>query len=201
MIEGRGVDVLLQNPYTFPFELDHFDLVVSSSCFEHTDMFWVSFLEMVRVTKRGGYIYINAPSNGAFHRYPRDNWRFYPDSGRALEIWAQRQNSPVVLIECLTLRRRKHMWNDCVLVFRKEPSIQGIPGKLMCDHFTDAQNITRIGSHSILNFSEETEDMELAARLSRHPGLLRVFSMLVSVITAFRRAISAIRRRADASIT
>jgi SAM-dependent methyltransferase len=161
MVQGRGVDVLLENPYTFPFDVDEFDLIVSSSCFEHTDMFWVTFLEMVRVTKPGGYIYINAPSNGKFHRYPRDNWRFYPDCGRALEMWAQRQNSPVLLMECLTLRRKNDTWNDCVLVFRKEPSARQPPAKLMCDHFTNAQNITRVGSDEIFNFSESTEDMEL----------------------------------------
>jgi SAM-dependent methyltransferase len=162
MVRGHGVDVLLENPYTFPFDVDEFDLVVSSSCFEHTDMFWVTFLEMVRVTKPGGYIYINAPSNGMFHRYPRDNWRFYPDCGRALEMWAQRQNNPVLLMECLTLRRKNDIWNDCVLVFRKEPSMRQAPAKLMCDHFSNAQNITRFGSGEILNFSEKTEDMELS---------------------------------------
>ena len=28
--------------------------------------------------------YLNAPSNGEFHRYPVDCWRFYPDAGGAL---------------------------------------------------------------------------------------------------------------------
>jgi len=85
-----------------------------------------------------------------------------------LEIWAQRQDSPVLLMECLTLRRWRDVWNDCVLVFRKEPPVREAPTKLMCDHFTNAQNITRIGSDNILNFSEKTEDMELIARFLMH---------------------------------
>jgi SAM-dependent methyltransferase len=161
VVQGPGVDVLLENPYAFPFDGNEFDLIVSSSCFEHNDMFWVTFLEMVRVTKPGGYIYINAPSNGVFHRHPRDSWRFYPDCGRALEMWAQRQNSPVLLMECLTLRRKNDIWNDCILVFRKEPSARQVPAKLMSDHFTNARNITRLGNVEILNYSQMTEDMEL----------------------------------------
>jgi SAM-dependent methyltransferase len=188
LAEGRGVDVLLQDPYTFPFDADEFDLVVSSSCFEHTDFFWLTFLEMVRVTKSGGYLYINAPSNGIVHRYPRDNWRFYPDSGRALEAWARRQNSPVLLMECLTLRRKRDIWNDCVLVFHKGPSVQNPPRKLICDHFSDAQNITRFDRPKILNPSGMTEDMELISLTLAHPKLSRVFSRLGRIITRFQHA-------------
>ena len=67
------------------------------------------------------------------------------------------------------------IWNPCVLVFRKEPSMRQAPAKLMCDHFSNAQNITRLGSDEILNFSEKTEDMELMSLLTAHPRLLRIF--------------------------
>jgi len=40
--------------------------------FEHDVMFWESFLELVRVLRPGGLLYLNAPSNTAFHRYPLD---------------------------------------------------------------------------------------------------------------------------------
>ena len=83
-IEGKGVDVVLDDPYSFPLETKSFDIVVSSSCFEHSEMFWLTFLEMLRITKDDGLIYINAPSNAAYHRYPVDCWKFYPDSGLAL---------------------------------------------------------------------------------------------------------------------
>src|SRR5689334_5959147 len=72
LVPGAGVDVVLGDPTKLPFEDNSFDAVVSTSCFEHDPMFWESFLEAVRVTAAGGYIYINAPSNGDYHRHPMD---------------------------------------------------------------------------------------------------------------------------------
>lgn len=85
---GRGVDRVLDDPYRLPFDDGVADAVVSSSCFEHVDMFWLTFNEILRVLRPGGLFYLNAPSNGAFHRYPVDCWRFYPDAGDALVRWA-----------------------------------------------------------------------------------------------------------------
>src|SRR6266481_4259011 len=96
---GAGVDVVLKDPNKLPFEPNSFDATVSSSCFEHDQMFWLTFLEMARVTKHGGFIYINAPSNGFYHSYPYDNWRFYPDSGLALTEWAKTDGLRLQLIE------------------------------------------------------------------------------------------------------
>ena len=42
---GRGVDIVLTDPHTLPFDDAKFDLVVSSSVFEHSQLFWLSFLE------------------------------------------------------------------------------------------------------------------------------------------------------------
>ena len=65
---GRGVDVVLDDPYRLPFADQSIDAVVSSSCFEHVEMFWLSFNEILRVLKPPGLFYLNAPSNGDFHR-------------------------------------------------------------------------------------------------------------------------------------
>jgi hypothetical protein len=43
--------------------------------------------------------------------------------------------------------------------------MQETPSKLMCDHFVDAQNISRIGRDAIINFSDSTEDMELFEKM------------------------------------
>src|SRR5438045_8769497 len=67
---GCVVDLVLSDPYTYPFDADSFEAVVSSSCFEHDPMFWLTFLEMCRVVRCGGFIYLNVPSNGLFHRHP-----------------------------------------------------------------------------------------------------------------------------------
>ena len=49
---GIGVDVVLDDPYTYPFDDNSFDVCVSSSCLEHSEFFWLSFLEMVRVVAK-----------------------------------------------------------------------------------------------------------------------------------------------------
>ena len=72
---GRNVDVV-GSAHEMPFSDESFDIIISSSCFEHDDMFWVTFLEICRVLKKDGLIYIQAPSTGPYHGYPTDCWRF-----------------------------------------------------------------------------------------------------------------------------
>lgn len=87
---GKGVDIVLETPYKFPFQDNTFDILVSSSCFEHSEMFWITFLECLRILKPNGIFYANVPSTWMkFHRFPVDCWRFYPDAGKALETWAR----------------------------------------------------------------------------------------------------------------
>ena len=158
---GSGVDVVLSDPYTYPFEPDSYDFVVSSSCLEHDQMFWLSFAEMCRVLKAGGFIYLNVPSNGLFHRYPTDNWRFYPDSGLALAVWGRRNGHPIHLVESFIGRRRQDIWNDCVMVFAKGDAPR--PLSLLADLFPRSFNI-RVGEQETFsNYSQHTEDMTLRA--------------------------------------
>lgn len=81
---GPGVDVVLRSPYRLPFATGSVDLVLSGQAFEHVEFFWLTWLEMLRVLKPGGMIFLIAPSRGPEHRYPQDCWRFYPDGYRAL---------------------------------------------------------------------------------------------------------------------
>lgn len=163
---GPNVDLVLPDPHSFPLPDQAADLVLSSSCMEHDGMFWLTFLEMARITRPGGHIYINTPSNGAVHRYPQDCWRFYPDSGLALEAWARRQGLPVLLLEAMTLRRRRDIWNDCVLVFRREPGPDpALPAKTLADRFPDAMNVRLHGQDALRNPTPLTEDMSIIRRL------------------------------------
>ena len=84
MVAGPNVDIVPASTYQFPLASNSFDLIVSGQTFEHTEFFWVTWLEMVRVTKPNGLIFLIAPSRGPEHRYPQDCWRFYPDGYRAL---------------------------------------------------------------------------------------------------------------------
>jgi SAM-dependent methyltransferase len=84
ILAGPNVDIVLPSPYQFPLTNDYADVIVSGQAFEHIEFFWLSWLEMVRVLKPGGYIFLIAPSRGFEHRYPVDCWRFYADGFRAL---------------------------------------------------------------------------------------------------------------------
>jgi SAM-dependent methyltransferase len=118
--EAKGVDVVITDPYALPFQSESVDVVVSSSCFEHSEFFWLLFLEALRILKPRGLLYINAPANGPYHQYPVDCWRFYPDSGIALQNWARRSGYNTVLLESFTGVKKKDVWNDFVAVFLKD---------------------------------------------------------------------------------
>lgn len=165
---GPNVDLVLPDPHSFPLPDGAADLVLSSSCMEHDSMFWLTFLEMARIVRPGGHIYVNTPSNGAVHRYPLDCWRFYPDSGIALESWARRQGLPVLLLEALTLRRHRDIWNDCVLIFRREPfDGPALPSTPFADHFPNALNVRLHGQEALRNPTALTEDLAIIRNLSQ----------------------------------
>jgi predicted SAM-dependent methyltransferase len=116
MAEGPNVDIVCTNDNT-PFENDSIDVILSSSSFEHDDLFWMTFLEMCRITKPGGLIYINAPSAGPYHGYPGDNWRFYADSWKALAKWADKNDYKVEVLKSYI--DKSEQWCDNVGIFRK----------------------------------------------------------------------------------
>lgn len=117
---GAGVNLVISPVSQLPFPDQTFDAVVSSSCFEHDRMFWVTFLEICRVVKEGGYIYINAPSKGEYHRYPIDAWRFFPDAGIALCAWARSNRYDMNLLESFVAENIPgDFWGDCVMIFGK----------------------------------------------------------------------------------
>ena len=138
-VKAKGVDVVITDPYSLPFEDESVDVVVSSSCFEHSEFFWLLFNEILRILKPTGLLYINVPSNGSFHRYPVDCWRFYPDSGVALQNWGKRSGYNCALLESFVgIRKNKaDVWNDFVAIFVK-------------DEKNSAKYISRIQNASIL---------------------------------------------------
>jgi SAM-dependent methyltransferase len=116
---GKNVDVVLTSPYRLPMSRNSFDVVISGQAFEHIDFFWLTWLEMVRVLKHGGWVFLIVPSRGPEHRYPVDCWRFYPDALDALARLGAMQ-----LVKASTdwepdADPDSAAWGDTVGVFRK----------------------------------------------------------------------------------
>jgi SAM-dependent methyltransferase len=171
-VAGKGVDVVLDDAYSLPFEGEAFDMVVSSSCFEHAEMFWLTFLEALRVLKPKGLFYLNATSSGAFHRHPVDCWRFYPDSGKALIAWARRNGVQAALLESFVSDALDNPlgWTDFVAVFVKSEAHAGDFPRRIVDGFGAFKNGVVAGGASILNYSE----------LSEHQKKLQVIQQIIT---------------------
>lgn len=167
-VSGKGVDVVLEDAYELPFEDGSFDLCVTSSCLEHSRFFWLSFLEIVRVVRAGGLIYLNVPSNGPFHQYPYDYWRFYPDSGLALQDWAKRNGMDAVLLESYVGPMRTGNWADLIAVFTIGGNNAKEFKKAMIDEVVNFTNGRRYSHDGIINRQVFTEDqITIHARFRR----------------------------------
>lgn len=118
--QGKNVDVVLSDPYKYPFPDNFCEVVVSSSCLEHSEFFWMTFLEMSRILKPKGIMYINVPSNCFYHAYPVDCWRFLNDSGLALAKWACFNGIKIQVLESFIGYDDESNNNDYVAIFVKE---------------------------------------------------------------------------------
>lgn len=115
---GPNVDKVLESPYRLPFRSGSVDLVISGQAFEHIKYFWLSWVEMVRVLKPGGMLFLIAPSRGPEHRYPVDCWRFYPDGFQALADYAGLELVEVSTDWEPSPDADSAAWGDTVGVFR-----------------------------------------------------------------------------------
>ena len=165
--DGAGVDLVIDDPYRLPLDDASADIVVSSSCFEHSELFWLVFLEVLRILKPHGVFYLNAPSNGFFHRWPVDCWRFYPDAGHALVTWAKRNNYDPLLLEAFVGDRSQGdvsqggMWNDFVAIFLKDRQHKGLYPHRIISNITGFSNGYNSEVDGILNHSERGPDFSL----------------------------------------
>ncbi len=158
---AKGVDIVLTDPYKLPFPSESLDVIVSSSCFEHSEMFWVLYLEILRTLKPSGLFYLNAPSNGEFHRFPVDCYRFYPDSGNALAKWAQMNGHNSIAIESYTSNQGRSQWNDYVCIFIKDAKhLKSYPRRILhtFSDFTNGSMYSKAGETAFLNPTELQED-------------------------------------------
>jgi len=125
--EGRNVDVKMTKPYRIPLKSGSQDVVITGQVFEHIPFPFASMLEIARVLRPGGLLFMTVPSRG--HRHSKyDLWRFYPDSMRAFAAY-----SDLELLEARTdwppkngrrhdyagIDATMHYWGDTLGVFRK----------------------------------------------------------------------------------
>ena len=173
--EGCGVDIIINDPYSLPFEAESVDIIVCSSVFEHSDFFWLLYLECLRILKPSGLLYVNAPSNGMVHRYPVDSWRFYPDSGLSLVKWAQYNAYQALLLESFIGDKSGPLsgdgiWNDFVAVFLKDEAfafshpnrIKDITGELRHGHSygnnSSTPQLANVSDHDLIMEQKKTID-------------------------------------------
>ena len=164
-VEGHGVDVISTDPYKLPFENESINIVISSSCFEHSELFWLLYLEIMRVLKPEGVFYLSAPNNGCIHRYPVDCWRFYPDAGRALVSWAEMNGFTPALLESFVGNQEGRVmegegWNDFVAVFVKEHANKNLYNDRILNKASQYTNGI-LNSTELLNPSQFSEDQTL----------------------------------------
>jgi len=115
---GDNVDVVLEKPYEFPLIDACHDIVISGQMLEHCEFFWLTFKEMARVLKPGGYMCVIAPKLQKQHRFPVDCWRFQPDGMLALAKWAGITCLRATADHCnFTVMPNRVL--DCVGVFQK----------------------------------------------------------------------------------
>ena len=157
-VEGSGVDIKLDDPYKLPFADNSVDICISSSVFEHAEFFWLSFLEILRILKQDGLFYLNAPTNGFFHRFPVDCWRFYPDSGKALVNWAKRNNYSPCLLESFVSTQEEDVWNDFVAVYVKEEAYAAKFKERIVYKKNSFFNGFTSNNEDISNYTQITED-------------------------------------------
>lgn len=129
VVAGPNVDIVMSKPYRIPVKSNSMDVVMTAQAFEHIPFPWASFLEISRVVKPGGFVFLIAPSRG--HRHGTyDCWRYYPDSLRALAAFAhmellemfvdlppRREGSKA--LDYSAIDGQCSYWGDAVGVFRK----------------------------------------------------------------------------------
>ena len=127
---GENVDIISADPYSYPLESESYDIIICSSVLEHVPLFWKTFLEIVRITRKDGLMYFNTPSSGRIHKYPLDCWRFYPDAYKALEICSEdkvellenyiyEEEQLNILLSDKKDQYKGNYWHDNIGIFKK----------------------------------------------------------------------------------
>jgi hypothetical protein len=75
LVEGAGVDRVLNLEHALPEDLGLFDHVECTSVLEHSKRPWRMAENIERLMKPGASIYVSVPFVWRIHAYPNDYWR------------------------------------------------------------------------------------------------------------------------------
>lgn len=84
MLEGDGVDLVIDLEEPLPGDLGLFDHVECMSVLEHSRRPWLMAANIERLMKPGASIFVSAPFVWRVHGYPNDYWRYTPEGIAAL---------------------------------------------------------------------------------------------------------------------
>jgi hypothetical protein len=105
-----------------------------------------------------------------------DCWRFYPDSGKALEKWAYRQGMQPALLESFISHQVVNPWSDFVAVFVKDLNFEQRYPDRMSQTRTNIENVHMFGQGDVQRFTAQTEDLRrmaaMASRLNKIKSIL-----------------------------
>lgn len=111
---GENVDIVIDDPYTYPFFRDTFDAIMCGQVLEHCRNPFKLIEECARVLKPGGIFLGTAPFIWEQHRVPVDCWRLLPDGFEALFEHAGLHTERTYLHE-----PQANGWTDCWGIARK----------------------------------------------------------------------------------
>ena len=124
-LDLKDADYTWENvPYNF------FNVVILGQTFEHDKYFWKSLENIKKIVSSKGIVIIIVPSKGAYHKYPVDCYRFYPDSSIVFAeilnadilkvVWNSNLNATKWLIhpKDIAIYQRNTEWGDLGMVFK-----------------------------------------------------------------------------------
>jgi ubiquinone/menaquinone biosynthesis C-methylase UbiE len=83
--KGADVDVVADlHHLSRAFDENRFDAVISCSTLEHVQYPWIAAIEICRVLKPGGLVFIQTHQTYPLHAYPFDYWRFSTEALQTL---------------------------------------------------------------------------------------------------------------------
>ncbi len=111
---GENVDVVIEDPYNYPFEDSTFDAVMCGQVLEHCKNPFKLIKECARVLKPGGVFLGAAPFIWEQHRVPVDCWRILPDGWEALF-----DHAGLITVKTSLVTANEQGWTDCWGIAKK----------------------------------------------------------------------------------